>query len=116
MHRAQAPRKFAWLGSVPGLVHGEHKFELVPREDGKPGVRLLHSEEFTGCAAGFFEWLNGAFRARRARRSRRSCCELLLLRPHARRRAAEGVRADERGAEGSRGKSVRECHGVGVSR
>ena len=40
-------------------MYGEHKFELVPRPDGKPGTQLLHTEEFTGCAAKLFELING---------------------------------------------------------
>ena len=42
-----------------GLVHGEHAFEILPRPDGAPGVRFRQSEEFTGCAAGLFAWING---------------------------------------------------------
>ena len=48
-------RTFAWLGRLflPGLFDGEHRFEIVPLDDGK--IRFVHSERFSGLLVPLLE-------------------------------------------------------------
>jgi hypothetical protein len=44
--RVEPARALVWRGGVPGLLHGEHSFQLVPEG---AGTRFVHSEVFTGA-------------------------------------------------------------------
>lgn len=53
-----APHEFRWLGHilVPGIMDGQHIFELEPTPDG--GTRLIQREEFRGVlTAPFLAWI-----------------------------------------------------------
>lgn len=45
-------RELRWVGKVPGIVKGEHIFELAAAEDGR--TRLVHREVFGGLLSPFF--------------------------------------------------------------
>lgn len=60
----EAERELRWLGhaGLPGLFDGAHRFELEPM--GEKGVRLIHSETFSGLLLPFFKrTLEGPSRA-----------------------------------------------------
>jgi len=41
----EGARRLVWKGGVPGLLHGEHYFELTPEGS---GTRFVQGEHFTG--------------------------------------------------------------------
>ena len=43
--RVEPARRLVWKGGVPGVLHGEHFFELTPEG---AGTRLVQGEHFTG--------------------------------------------------------------------
>ena len=49
--RVDPPRELRWRGqlAIPGLLQGEHVFEIVDKEGG--GVTLIQSETFSGILA-----------------------------------------------------------------
>ncbi len=56
--KVNEPTEFQWLGNViiPGIVDGQHVFELHPESDGK--TRFIQREEFTGVLkAPFLAWI-----------------------------------------------------------
>lgn len=46
-------KELRWVGKVPGIVSGEHIFELVP-SGGGGRTRLVHREVFGGLLSPFF--------------------------------------------------------------
>ena len=73
--RAEPGRELRWLGRflVPGLLDGEHSFQLEPLPDGR--TRFVQSERFSGLLVGLvrrtlrqtvlgFEQMNDALRQR----------------------------------------------------
>jgi hypothetical protein len=45
--RMEPLRELTWGGGIAGVFWGEHRFVLEPSRD---GIRLIHSEDFTGFA------------------------------------------------------------------
>jgi hypothetical protein len=43
--RVEPARRLVWKGGVPGVLHGEHSFELTPEG---AGTRFVQGERFTG--------------------------------------------------------------------
>ncbi|MEW5841057.1 SRPBCC domain-containing protein [Nitrososphaera sp.] len=56
------PRELRWLGKMPGLMSGEHVFEIV-QEPGGRRVKLVHREVFGGLLSSFFGGSAGDIRA-----------------------------------------------------
>ncbi|BCS03111.1 SRPBCC domain-containing protein [Aspergillus luchuensis] len=50
--RANSPDLFSWVGSIPGIFTGEHRFSFECAPTDQPGkasrTRLVHEERFTG--------------------------------------------------------------------
>lgn len=43
-------RRLAWEGGIPGVLNGQHYWELMPEEN---GTRVVHGEKFTGVFSPF---------------------------------------------------------------
>ncbi|KAL3258396.1 hypothetical protein ABHI18_006073 [Aspergillus niger] len=50
--QANTPALFSWVGSIPGIFTGEHRFSFGSIDADQPGkpyrTRLVHEERFTG--------------------------------------------------------------------
>ncbi|MCJ1404386.1 hypothetical protein MMC11_007611 [Xylographa trunciseda] len=46
--KTNTPEEFTWLGSIPGVFHGEHAFRFRPSTTSPGHTNFVHEEEFSG--------------------------------------------------------------------